>query len=64
MSIVRANLMERKGYTPYCGHAHCKYHWPRTRWSSSKEQFVRTCGWVSQFEPEFIQKYKRKWNKP
>lgn len=57
VSIVRWNLMECEGYTPYCAGS---LHMFRTIFDG--EQFVcRACGWRSQFEPEFIEKYKAKW---
>ena len=62
-SIVRENLMERKGYSPYRGSNHCTYRMPRTAWNKSKEQFTCTCGRVSEFPSGFIQRYKLKWNK-
>lgn len=60
-SIVRYNLMNEKGYTPYCGNmTNCSFN-PRTIWNG--EQFYcPSCGWKSSFEPEFIQQYKKKWN--
>jgi hypothetical protein len=59
MSIVRDNLMTRPGYTPYCGDEKCALRMPRTRFNGS--QFVCGCGWQSQFDPEFIAKYKARW---
>lgn len=59
MSIVRENLMNEKGYSPYCGDFWCRFHMPRT--SFDGEQFKCMCGWRSTFEPEFIAEYKRKW---
>jgi hypothetical protein len=56
MSIVRQNLMTRPGYTPYCGNEKCFCYWPRTRFNG--QQFECMCGWHSQFEPEFIEKYR------
>lgn len=32
LSIVRQNLLEREGYSPYCGAESCLFHWPRTRY--------------------------------
>lgn len=55
-SIVRMNLLSERGYTPYCGADQCHHRRPRTRFNG--EQFECTCGWVSKFEPEFIEKYK------
>jgi len=59
MSIVRENLMNRKGYAPYCGSLSCIHHWPRARYVSG--QFQCACGWRSDFEQDFIQKYEAKW---
>lgn len=60
MSIVRDNLMNERGYTPYCGAEKCDLHWPRTRFNGS--QFACRCGFETTFEPEFIAAYKAKWN--
>lgn len=58
-SIVRRNLMNRKGYSPYCGNSNCR-EMPRT--SFNGEQFTCSCcGWTSGFDKKFIQKYKEKW---
>jgi len=60
MSIVRRNLMEQVGYSPYCGAIECKVM-PRT--SFDGEQFnCPCCGWKSSFEKDFIENYKNKWN--
>lgn len=59
MSIVRENLMTRKGYTPYCGNEHCPLDMPRTNFI--RGQFWCGCGWQSSFEPEFIAAYEAKW---
>lgn len=59
LSIVRENLMTRRGYTPYCGADPCPYRWPRTRFDG--EQFACRCGWRSGFEPEFIAAFKARW---
>lgn len=61
MSIVRENLMNREGYTPYCGAMDCRFNMPRTRFDG--QQFRCACGWRSGFEVEFIDEYKKKWNK-
>lgn len=59
MSIVRDNLMTKPGYTPYCGNDKCRVM-PRTLFNG--KQFVcPRCGWVSSFEEEFINEYKKKW---
>lgn len=60
-SIVRENLMTEKDYTPYCGHDRCLFRMPRTKWSALKQQFTCTCGWVSSFPKDFIERYKKKW---
>lgn len=65
MSTVRENLMNRAGYSPYCGGAfdNKSCSMPRTVWTG--EQFkCRECGWVSQFPADFIAEYKAKWGKP
>lgn len=59
-TIVRENLMKREGYTPYCGAFKCSFDSPRTVFDGS--QFKCKCGWVSQFPPDFITRYKSKWN--
>lgn len=59
-TIVRNNLMNREGYTPYCGSERCEYHYPRTEFKGS--QFTCACGWVSGFPDDFISRYKTKWN--
>jgi hypothetical protein len=60
MSIVRDNLMSRPGYSPYCGNdVSCAYGMPRTHYK--RYQFECMCGWRSNFEPEFIEKYEAKW---
>lgn len=62
MSIVRENLMTRKGYTPYCGNVDCRFHMPRTRYIGG--QFQCGCGWRSSFDDEFIEAYQAKWTDP
>lgn len=58
-SLVRENLMVRKGYTPYCGDRMC-VRMPRTFFSG--EQFeCPSCGWKSDFPKDFIEEYKLKW---
>lgn len=59
MSIVRNNLMNQKGYSPYCGADACVLTWPRTTFDG--QQFQCRCGWRSSFEAEFIDRYKAKW---
>lgn len=58
MSIVRRNLMERPGYTPYCGSENCRLGMPRTHFNG--KQFACGCGWQSGFEPEFISEYVKR----
>jgi len=59
MSIVRDNLMTRKGYSPYCGNRVC-ITMPRTVFNGN--QFVcKQCGWQSLFPKDFIETYKREW---
>jgi len=57
--IVRKNLMEQKGYSPYCGNIHCWKNNPRTTFNG--KQFYCKCGWISTFPESFIDKYKKKW---
>jgi hypothetical protein len=59
-SIVRKNLMNEEGYTPYCGKINCSHNMPRTTFNGS--QFKCSCGWVSEFPLDFIIEYKKKWN--
>lgn len=59
MSIVRDNLMNQKGYSPYCGNIRCFFGMPRTTFNG--EQFTCRCGWVSGFPKGFIKEYKEKW---
>lgn len=59
MNIVRENLMTRPGYAPYCGNMDCHLHMPRTHFI--KGQFQCGCGWRSEFEPSFIEEYKKEW---
>lgn len=56
LSIVRSNLLTQRGYTPYCGNERCGYRWPRTTFTGT--QFKCACGWMSRFEPEFIEQVK------
>lgn len=60
MSIVRENLMNKPGYTPYCGNEQCTDA-PRT-WFWKGQFVCPVCGWRSSFEEEFINKWKEKWN--
>lgn len=56
ISVVRRNLMEQEGYSPYCGNDKCGHVWPRTKFDG--DQFRCRCGWVSQFPDDFIAEYK------
>jgi hypothetical protein len=59
-SIVRNNLMEREGYSPYCGNDTVNCPWPRTHFDG--EQFIcKHCGWRSSFPEDFMERYKAKW---
>jgi hypothetical protein len=59
--IVRKNLMNEKGYSPYCGDPNCPTM-PRTKFNKSLGQFYCSCGWLSEFPEEFIKEYRKKWN--
>jgi hypothetical protein len=61
-SVVRNNLMNQQGYSPYCGNTLSRTERngcdnPRTKFNG--EQFI--CGWISQFPKDFIEMYKEKW---
>lgn len=65
MSIVRDNLMNREGYTPYCGNQKARdsyggCHNPRTYFTGEQFKCYR-CGWQSSFPADFINQYKEKW---
>lgn len=60
MNLIKTNLMNRQGYTPYCGKDNCFMGMPRTEFKN--DQFHCICGWVSQFDSKFIAEYKQKWN--
>ena len=62
MSTIRENLMNEQGYTPYCGNDECWGRWPRTKYSAGQFH-CQFCNWKSQFPPEFIEEYKKKWGK-
>lgn len=62
MSIVRRNLMDQEGYSPYCGRdGKCTGVWPRTIFNG-KQFRCPACGWESKFDDKFILKYKAKWS--
>lgn len=65
MSVVRENMLTQRGYTPYCGNLRysptggngtCSM--PRTFFNGSQLE-CPNCGWKSNFEPEFIEEYKK-----
>lgn len=66
ITIVRENLMNQKGYSPFCGNDISRLEKggcdnPRTIFNG--EQFkCPNCGWISQFPKDFIDRYKLKWN--
>lgn len=55
--IVRRNLISDRNYRPYCGNWDCK-ETPRSFWNGNQFQ-CKFCGWVSQFEEDFIATYKK-----
>lgn len=61
MSVVRNNLMTQRGYTPYCGNGNCRGLMPRSKFNGNQFE-CHSCGWESEFEPEFIAGYKSKWD--
>lgn len=58
MSIVRDNLLNRPGYTPYCGGRTCPTM-PRTHFNGHQFE-CGACGWVSGFDASFIKEYKQR----
>ncbi len=67
ITIVRENLMNEEGYSGYCGNNISRYvkggcSNPRTKWNGG--QFVcPECRWTSQYPDDFIERYKKRWNK-
>lgn len=59
MTWMQEKLMTEQGYRPYCGNPNCR-EMPRTEFNG-EQFFCRCCGWVSQYPPEFIKEYKKKW---
>ena len=55
MSIVRDNLLNVEGYTPYCGNQTCPTM-PRTVFNGTQFE-CPTCEWKSSFELAFIKRY-------
>lgn len=51
-SQVRHNMLTGLGYTPYCAGSHL------VRAVFDGQQMKCFCGWRSNFEPEFIERYK------
>lgn len=60
MSIVRKNLLKDINYRPYCGNENCSKT-PRTFWNG-KQFECSCCGWISEFEKEFIDNYKSRYS--
>lgn len=60
---TRSNLLTRKNYSPYCGDVNCRYDIPRTTFNKDVEQFECQCGWRSGFPQNFIDEYKKVWEK-
>lgn len=60
MSIVRSNLLNEKGYSPYCGNVKCRVM-PRTTFNG-KQFKCGCCGWESSFPEDFITTYKSMWD--
>lgn len=60
LSIVRHNLLTRKGYSGYCGGSKCRYGMPRTSWNGT--QFKCPCGYVSRIDIAFLTTYVKYWN--
>ncbi len=65
-TIVRENLMNQQGYSPYCGNdisrgekGGCDN--PRTKWNG-KQFTCPHCGFTTSFPNDFIDRYKEKWN--
>jgi len=58
-TIVRQNLMNEKGYTPYCYRCTGLI---RVKWNEKLDQFrCPVCSWTSEFPKDFIDRYKTKW---
>lgn len=60
---TRSNLLTRKNYSPYCGDPNCRYDIPRTTFNKTVEQFECQCGWQSAFPQNFLDEYKKVWEK-
>ena len=59
MSVIKENLMSRKGYTPYCGDLLCRLM-PRTVIIDG-QFYCPACAWESDFDEKFIEEYLAKW---
>ena len=62
MSIVRDNLLSRKGYAPHCGNQRSRFDIngcdnPRMVFDGSQFRCPR-CSYRTNYEPEFIKQYK------
>lgn len=65
-TIVRSNLLTRKGYTPYCGNNKAARNVggcnnPRTIFNGNQFCCPR-CGYETSFPEDFIKRYKDKWH--
>jgi hypothetical protein len=58
--VVRLNLLNRKGYTPYCSSPICTLDQPRT--IRKANQFVCGCGFRTNYDWKFNNAYRSKWN--
>lgn len=56
-SLVRENMLSRLGYTPYCLAQGCRAM-PRMVFDGEQMK-CPSCGNRTDFEPEFIDRYKR-----
>jgi hypothetical protein len=62
LTTIRQNLLTIPNYSPFCGQfAKCPGNWPRTKFNGRQFK-CESCGWISQFEKEFIDQYKKKWD--
>ncbi|CAB4187999.1 hypothetical protein UFOVP1169_40 [uncultured Caudovirales phage] len=58
MSLVRENLLTRKGYTPYCGGDYSRCRLPRLVFDGDQFKCPHGCGFRTNYDPEFIEQYK------
>lgn len=61
-SLVRTNLIEQKGYSPYCGN-YDSCSMPRTFYREGQFH-CPICYWTSEFPKEFMDLYHKRWNIP